>query len=276
MEFKISNTFDTKERIKELVRNLIYLNEKNTSDLSNINWVTPLSILPIAYYINKNSKIIEKLPNNNVASYLKTIGFPEGRDEIIENFNEYDFKNYLPILKIKFNQNDNFETLEQIIEKYINILKRTILKDSKQYEINSVKYMLGEIITNINEHSSADEVYILAQSWSKDMEITIIDNGKGALGSYQSCFDIKTHLEALDLIQQSLSSKDPTGNERGYGIFSTKKLSIQPFNGEVVIFSGDAMLYNDLIFNVPFDFNGFMFSMKLKKEVEPFDMYKYL
>ncbi|MBU4204762.1 hypothetical protein KKH26_01090, partial [Patescibacteria group bacterium] len=55
--------------------------EKLEFDLSYLNWVFPLLILPISAYINETQSEV-KIDTCNIKSYLEKISFPKGVNSI--------------------------------------------------------------------------------------------------------------------------------------------------------------------------------------------------
>lgn len=56
----------------------IYTDEKITFDLSKIDWIYPLAILPIASHIYATKSAYKTSFNDDINFYLDTIHFPEG------------------------------------------------------------------------------------------------------------------------------------------------------------------------------------------------------
>src|SRR3989337_2237307 len=97
-----ANRYGISERIDELIRNLDELETAKFEgasevELSEVKFVTPLSILPLAAYANDNKiKIVcTDRKNDDACSYLETIGFQEGVTELSRSG-----KRYLPITKL--------------------------------------------------------------------------------------------------------------------------------------------------------------------------------
>ena len=71
-------------------------------NLSNLNWVCPLLMLPLSAYMHatKSTHVIKD--DGPIASYLQTIHFPKGisSSASLEQFSRYK-KNYIPIYRGK-------------------------------------------------------------------------------------------------------------------------------------------------------------------------------
>ncbi len=103
---KITRVFDTLSRVRELISNLQYLKDYRDNSLikiERIDFVTPFSITPVAAVINKKKLRYEYTEAN--VSYLKTIYFPEGVEEIEKELLQ---KTYFPIIHL------NIEDLSKI------------------------------------------------------------------------------------------------------------------------------------------------------------------
>lgn len=115
-------------------------------------------------------------------------------------------------------------------EEILTIVENLIIK---QLNIESnvaggLKYMIGETIDNITEHSDTDRGFIVAQAYPTKgyLDICIADRGITLLGSYRKLQDNETDgdLEAIQAANRGISSKNlPEAENRGYGIYTSKK-----------------------------------------------------
>ena len=121
----IKPIFEKSDLIKPKISNLSYninqfkllsKRESNIIDLSEIDWINPLTILPIASLLfNLSQKsydisIVEPL-NLNIRSYLKTIKFFKGIHSI-DYFRRH--KNYIPITSLP-NTSIEVKNREQVL-----------------------------------------------------------------------------------------------------------------------------------------------------------------
>jgi hypothetical protein len=150
--------------------------------------------LPITYCGYKS--------NSESHSYLSHIGFfrrigtPMGNEpgQIRGN------NNYMPITPIKRNEllsaNNNFHvSIEKKAEQITQILLSLNRVDSKHEPIS---HCFQEIIRNVFEHANTDECLLLAQRYKgKEIEIALLDNGRGIRDSLQERFEIENDFEAL-------------------------------------------------------------------------------
>lgn len=138
----------------------INLDEKVIFDLSELNWLFPLLVLPISVHIQKTKSEFISPKNSKVKSYLETVKFPHGASSVSKFQKLF---NYIPIAVLK--RDDSSREKERIescfLEMIYKILKPTIAAK------NAVYYPLTELITNIFEHSKRNEGYVFAQYYPK-------------------------------------------------------------------------------------------------------------
>ena len=98
---------------------------------------------------------------------------------------------------------------------------------------------------NITEHSESDRGYICAQAYPTKgyIDICIADRGVTLYGSYKKLSDIEISddIEAIKAANRGISSKNlPNAENRGYGIYTSKKMLIDGLNGQYMMMSGSA------------------------------------
>jgi anti-sigma regulatory factor (Ser/Thr protein kinase) len=243
LEAKPFGIFD---RLEELAINLsemkkAILKEKTSVDLSTVQFVTPLAILPLAVYANHYGLDIDctEDPYCDACRYLKTIKFQYG----VTSLPSGD-KRYLPITKLPPVEDNN--VLGEYEER---ILSQANAAKANWYK-NSIKYLTSELVNNINEHAQINHYWILAQyyqfSRSKTCEIVIADNGIGYKKSYQDTeFEVETDAEAIENALEGRSSKSAKARlkERGKGIPSIANIFLKGYGGKLVIISGRSIMY---------------------------------
>lgn len=102
--------------------------------------------------------------------------------------------------------------------------------------LQSVLYIVSELLTNVKEHSKASHVLLKARINKKNALISIEDNGVGLKKSYNlKKIYPKDDLAAIEFALSGLSTKD--SKYRGFGLFSTRKL-IEALKGSINIISG--------------------------------------
>jgi len=229
--------FGISDRIDELISNLAEMEkakfqEAQEVELSRVNFVTPLSILPLAVYANDNGLAINCTDrvNYNPCSYLGTIGFQFG----VTEFSKTD-KRYLPITKLSTKE-DN-ELLGQYEER---ILSQTNL------ERVVLKHLTSELVNNVNEHAQVDQYWLLAQYYQQPrpiIEIVLADCGIGYKNSYKGTnFEVTNDTDAIINALEGRSSKTEL-NGRGFGIPSLVKIFVNTLGGKLIIMSGKSLIY---------------------------------
>lgn len=241
-----ANRFGISDRVIELVENLVELENAKLDgasevELSEVKFVTPLSILPLAVYANQNKIKINctDTENNDPCSYLNTIGFQEGVTELSKGA-----KRYLPITKLPpIEENSVLGEYEDRILAQASTVQGLWFK-------TSLKYLTSEIVNNVNEHARIDHYWILAQyyeySHNKTCEIIMADCGIGYKKSYVGTeFEVASDKEAIENAIEGKSSKSAKAksNARGKGIPAILNLFVNGFGGKLIIMSGNSLIY---------------------------------
>lgn len=238
--------------LKVLIDTLSTLDDsEEIIDLTKIKWVTPLNILPVAY---KASKKLDSSPNikfkfssEDIESYLNTILFPKGTSnlQIIKKG-----QTYLPIVKINLFQKQNLTNeilINSTISQYEKIMKENLIHDQtyKENISESVHYFLSEMIDNVEQHSRANEIWIMSQCWKNSdlLSFCILDDGFGMLNAYRNAgIDLNDDQEAIESALKGISIKKD--KNRGFGIRTTINLMTHSeLKGEFLILSGSAGYY---------------------------------
>ena len=254
-------------------------NKENIIDLSDLNWVNPLSILPIASLLfnfeNQDYKF--KIINSSkpdIASYLKTICFYSGvhsREQLSRH------KNYIPIVSLpnKF----DLKSREQVLSCLLDILLEQIGCRGNLY--NAIGYAFSEMFDNVWEHSQTDYGWFFAQYYKNKVfaDLCFIDNGITIKGSYErKGIKIKNDIKAISL---SLGGKSTKDQERGFGLWTKKKLVTQsPLQGKFLILSGCGGYYENqkqkLLFNLSCFWHGTIILLRINKTKEAIDYIDYI
>ena len=108
---------------------------------------------------------------------------------------------------------------------------------------NAFKYMIGELTTNIYEHSGFENAFVMAQKYEKKgfMEIAFFDDGLTIPGTLKRAgFTVGEDYAAIMKAMNGLSSKKSV--ERGYGLYSNARLCTHGLAGRIFIASGNGAL----------------------------------
>jgi hypothetical protein len=240
-----ASTYGISDRLTEVIANLEELEQaKNNGNsevnLTKANFITPISILPLAVYANHNNIKIDCLEKDgNVCSYLDTIGFQNGVTKLPKTV-----KGYLPITKLSCIEED------KILGEYEdNILAQAQASQEIRGLKNALKYLTSELVNNVNEHAEVKHYWLLAQYYEhprKTCEIVIADSGIGYKKSYKGTdFEVKTDKEAIENALEGRSSKSARAKSsaRGKGIPSIVNMFVNGYGGKIVIASGRSIIY---------------------------------
>ena len=216
-------------------------------DFNNTSFVTPTFVLPLMVFAKGCGKSIHF---KNITPYMSLLYFGEGilpdeirKTEFIAKMEAYAGKTYTPVINFPATENriddknNILTTVESIITRQIGLSSNVIM---------GIKYMIGEMVDNITEHSNSERGYILAQAYptKKYLDICIADTGISLLGSYQKLQDneIASDLEAIQAANRGISTKNlPNAENRGYGIITSRNMLIDGLDGQFIMISGNAM-----------------------------------
>ncbi|WP_174590680.1 hypothetical protein [Methanocella conradii] len=283
-----ANPYGITDRINELIDNLHELEDaKNDGtpvvDLCHAEFIKPFSILPLAVYANYYGITITCTePGHDIQSYLRTIKFQRGVTEL-KNVSD---KTYLPIIRLPANQENSvlYDYEEHILSKVNAVQKLSGFNDG-------LRYLTGELESNIIQHSQADHYWLLAQYYdthNKTCEIVIADTGIGYRESYRNTpYEVDTDKEAIINALEGKSSKHSKEKfkgmgefiERGTGIPSIVSLCINGLGGKLVIMSGDTIVYykskqDRIIVPLKSYWKGSLIALNLN--VKSVDYFKYI
>jgi hypothetical protein len=273
---QLNKEYNTSKRLSELINNLKDLHAtvvdgKNSCELCPVGWVTPISILPLAVYANNHNILINCTEEDfDIQTYLTAISFHRGTSELDSS------KNFLPITKLSFNNKDN-----SVLSTYEDLILNKLPEVNREPSTNSLKLLTSELVSNVREHAKVNDYWILAQYWYgvNTCEIAMCDTGIGYRESYHGTpYEVKTHLDAIRNALEGKSSKSPV-HERGTGIPTIVRMFVEGYGGEVVVLSGDSLLYIHKNESIPYQvgsewegsFVGIRFKLK-SKDI----MYQYL
>ncbi|MDD1772883.1 MAG: ATP-binding protein [Methanomassiliicoccales archaeon] len=198
-------------------------------DLSAIGFFTPSNLLPILIFIRKAPPGIPIVPPDdpNVNSYLWYMQSDLGA----ENRNK---QNYLPVVSLPKVESECAPILNKIYDLGENAGGK-----------NAFRYLIGELVDNIYQHSLFKNALIMVQKYprNEEMHLCIIDDGITIRGSLANAGMILDDDQAIiDAIQGASSKND---DERGKGLGSSMKLLTEGYRGNVLILSGGGAVHYD-------------------------------
>lgn len=209
------------EYIKIMEKHDIY-NEK-VINIDSCSFFTPTVVLPLINFIYNYDKFLKDHKNPIVNVYLhKVLG--------IKKHTETTF----PFRWL----NESIDNSEVLTQEIIDIM------ESPADNINALKYIFHELITNVYDHSEFNNGFVIGQYYSKlnSTDYCFMDNGIGIPGSFKkSEISFKNDCDAIIQAVNGMSTKD-NGEfiGRGTGLNSTINIVTQA-GGNVLIASGEGV-----------------------------------
>lgn len=272
MVFVAEKSDDFGPQLKVLIQNLRTADSSSGPiDCSSLDWVSPLTLLPLAAHIHAKKKVVAGL-----GSYLQTVRFPDGADQI-SGFQAG--QNYLPIARFA---TKSIPHLEQFTNHFAQLVLQSLGSVGENLR-NAWFYAIAELVTNIAEHFRSPLGWLHAQYWPAKgfLDAVVLDQGRGFRKTYEEA-DGKTytHQEAIRRALEGHSVKDDV--ERGKGLRTTKALVTQsPINGKFLIISGNCGYYADpqkqTWLNLgAWQWGGAIMAFRINQVSKPVDIYPYV
>lgn len=262
-------------------------NDRIIIDFAQTQFISPVFVLSLLVYAKKSDK---EIIFEHMNDYMKAIHMDNGikpdelrKSEFLAIIEGYSRKTYIPVINFPANRNnDEKEDILTAVEELI--IRQLNIPNNVAY---GIKYMLGETIDNITEHSGTDRGYLFCQAYKGKgyLDICIADGGITLLGSYQRLEDrfIEDDLEAIKAANRQISSKNlPDAENRGYGIYTSKKMLIEGLGGQYMIMSGSAIYMKsktiDQFFTLPdgLRWDGTIVALRIPYQASQFDYIKYI
>lgn len=258
--------------------------------LADVGFVTPSFLLPAIVFLES---LNHKPTLTGASSYIDTVRFTSGgvdgaqmRDsEFRVYISGFARKTYIPIVKFPTALCGS-DKRDAILASVLSILNGQ--SGFGNNVKNGLRYIIGESVDNIVEHSHSNYGYIVAQSYPTKgfTDICIADTGGTILGSY-ACnprtAGIESDIEAVQSAVSGISAKNlPEAENRGFGLRTTIRMLTAGLSGEYLLASGDALFAargNAVKFvEIPFGvrFHGTVIAFRIPKIVDDFDYMKYI
>lgn len=279
----LPNEDDPVKQIKQSLKILSEIDEvfdkreKIELDLSEINWVLPCSVILIG---SKLMEILSKgaevkyLPpkNEKVREWLSSIGFPLGRNK--------DGNTFVSLKHFPNNPSNKNQVNEEA-----NALLQSIENKLPDNFGSSIKYILGELADNIDEHSNFTFASLLAQYYPQKeyFDMAVLDNGITIPFNFEkNGISFGTDSDAIKKAIFGEVTTKKNEKMRGYGLKSCKEISMDEIKGELYIISrkgivilkaGEAQKFYDFE-GVSFD--GTLLYFRLPSPKKKVNIYPYL
>ena len=259
-----------------------------TVDFSNAKFISPVFALSLIVYLSKCGRQVTMCGEN---VYMSTIALPswgispdQMRGTAFRAMMEgYSRKTYIPIVSFPaLSNNDEKESISSVVEDII--IRQSRIPSNVAA---GIKYMVYETIDNITEHSESDRGFIFAQAYPQKgyVDLCVADRGVTLLGSYQRLQDneIATDLEAIRAANRGISSKNrPEAENRGYGIYTSKRMLVEGLGGQYLMLSGSNFYLKsptaDSFFNLPggLRWDGTIIALRIPYNVSQFNYVDYI
>jgi len=245
-------------------------------DLSTLNFICPLLVLPLAAYIDETRS--KTIGTEKHQSYLSTIKFPDGIDTVNSFQQQIQLdKNFVPISVLRKDSGTDREKLETQFIMMINKILGSI-----QGAQSSIYHPITELVTNIFDHSNQDKGYLFGQYYptKKFLDICIVDCGRGLSKVYKEEKGLNySDEESIEEVMRGNSTKP--GKERGYGVRTSKRVVCEALGGEFILISGNTALISnkkrERMVSLPnFYWQGVVASYRIPQPSGPIDIYPYL
>lgn len=223
---------DYPELIQQYLRFCAYRKKARENcciNLSEAKWFYPSSLLPLGCFLKENLENMEYTPplDSAVRRYVEIMmGGP---------YKSACDLSYCPLIEFSKATKEPEKKLEPIYKEiYWSVCGGR----------SAFTYMIGELFTNVFEHSEFELAYVMAQSYSKKrfVEICVFDNGITIPGSFRkSGRNIAPDTQAIINALKGETTKEE--GERGFGLGSSTSIATDPLKGEALIVSGLGLVY---------------------------------
>ncbi|MHA2328009.1 MAG: hypothetical protein ACXACR_05765, partial [Candidatus Hodarchaeales archaeon] len=225
----------------------------------------PTLLLPLGILIRENPNLSIIPPTNpNVLTYYN----------IMTEKKKYESgRSYIPIMGIPHEE----DRREQMFEDFISSNLHQFCGGKEAFA-----YVVGELTTNIYEHSNYSHAYIAAQNYPtlKCTEITIIDNGISIPHSYE-VNSIPFH-DDCDALSKAINGVSTKSTERGFGLGTSLDLLRIGLNSSCLLVSRKSELITEkerMIYKLleNYDvFSGTLISARIPYKSEKVDIYDFV
>ncbi len=197
-------------------------------NLTDVEWFYPTTLLPLFNLVQpKGFTHKHLLPKDKTArSYFSYI---------MEDRDVHKASTAIPIIQA-----------ERLSNSYVDRIYSLIIhRDGHQNIKTAIKYIINEIVANIDEHSGCNNSIFMAQSYPKKgfSEIAFFDNGVTIPGRFRAAGKLRPDMSDSDAIKCAIDgvSTKPEGG-RGHGLPSTTKI-LKAMNSDILVVSGAGAAY---------------------------------
>lgn len=252
-------------------------------------FISPVFALSLLVYISGCGK---RCSLSHMNEYMKAICldshgvFPDTmrKSEFIATMERYVHKTYIPIV--------NFPSMAGSDEKDIisSVVENIIIRQTNiPYNVAvGIRYIISETLDNITEHSCSQRGFIFTQAYPAKgyLDLCIADCGVTLLGSYQRITGggIVSDIDAIRAANCGVSSKNlPDAENRGYGIYTSKRMLTEGLGGEYFMLSGGCFYlktpWEDSVYSLPdgMRWNGTVVALRIPyNNLDSFNYINYI
>lgn len=218
--------------------------ESGLIDLEAETFFNPVTLLPLIAFILRNNPDFTLPLTPSVRKYLQTV--TDGN-----RFNKSRGKTYLPLVALPKNKNS------------VNAIMKRLYELCDCYNEcggeNAFKYLIGEIVDNIYEHSEFNTALVMAQRYPTKgfTDVCFFDDGITINGCFKKHgLEGRNDCEAIIEATEGVSTKS---KERGFGLNTTMRICTNGTSGDMLIISGNGGLLTTEKYRQPY---------RLEKELE--------
>jgi hypothetical protein len=237
-------------------------------DLSHLRWIFPTTLLPSIGLLANNPSSKYRPPQDiKAASYIETM-LEKGRDYCPGP------GSYVPITSLPEDERKLDPVLAQIY--WLN-------NDGREYGgITAFKYLVGELVTNIYEHSDFGHAFVMAQKYPAKgfVDISFFDDGITIPGSLtRAGLIFENDVEFIAEAVNGLSSKKL--KERGYGLTTNVRICTEGLGARILIVSGNGVLHFEegeqkaYILRDEYKLSGTSITIRVPYPAKEVDIYAY-
>ncbi|RJS92435.1 hypothetical protein CW705_02815 [Candidatus Bathyarchaeota archaeon] len=222
----------------------------------------------MAFIVNENVPVIPP-EDPNVTNYLLTVT-NSSRFELAQRFK----KSYLPLVQLPRERKEANKILQRIYEMH---------NDGRDCGgENAFKYLIGEIVDNIYEHSEFETSWVMAQAYGSMgfMDICFFDDGITINGCFKKHgMGFKNDCQA---IVEAINGASTKGDQRGFGLNTTMRIFTHGIKGQMLIVSGRGCVMFSKTKQQPYDLGkayqleGTLVSVRIPYPSPEVDIYAYL
>ncbi|OPY34579.1 MAG: hypothetical protein A4E32_00309 [Methanomassiliicoccales archaeon PtaU1.Bin124] len=237
-------------------------------NLGRLQWIYPTTFLPTISLLLKNPGAKYYPPQNtDAASYI---------ENMLKSGLGYkpSICSYVPPIPLP----DDESKLDPVLAEVYRLNN-----DGKEYGgQNAFKYLIGELVANIYEHSKFNHAFIMAQKYQKKgfVDISIFDDGITIPGSLSIAGMIfNKDVEFIGEAINGLSSKKL--KERGYGLHTNVRICTEGLGANMMIASRQGLLniegkeQKGYILKDEYKLSGTSISIRIPYPAKEVDIYAY-